>query len=165
MNLCNPHPCSGFQFRFRSVTPIQDLTVRNYIMGNPPAGSWDLQATLEVFDWGPVRVVFGSCSGLVRVLFGSCSGRVLVLFGSCSGPVRVLFGSCSGPVRVLFGSCSGPVRVLVGSCSGLFQILVRSCSNPIEVLSWIPSQIYKTIRYSLYSRSAWGYLKPSLICV
>lgn len=121
MNLCNPHPCSGFQFGFRSVTPIQDLTVRNYILGNPPAGSWDLQVTLEVFH--------------------------------------------CGPVRVLFGSSAGPVRVLVGSCSGLFQILVRSCSNPIEVLSWIPSQIYKTIRYSLYSSSAWGYLKPSLICV
>jgi hypothetical protein len=109
------------------------------------------------------KLGFSSHSGSLSLR--SRSGPVRVLFGSCSGPVRVLFGCCSGPVRVLFGCCSGAVRVLVGSCSGLFQILVRSCSNPIEVLSWIPSQIYKTIRYSLYSSSAWGYLKPSLICV
>jgi hypothetical protein len=126
--------------------------------------------------WVPIRVqVSYSHSGFdsEKLYIGESSGRKLgftshsesLSLRSRSGPVRVLFGSCSGPVRVLFGSCSGPVRVLVGSCSGLFQILVRSCSNPIEVLSWIPSQIYKTIRYSLYSRSAWGYLKPSLICV
>ena len=106
-----------------------------------------------------------SRSGPIRVLFGFCSGSVWVLFGFCLGSVWVLFGSCSGLVWVLFGSCLSSVWVLVESCSGLFQILVRSCSNPIEVLSWIPSQIYKTIRYSLYSRSAWGYLKPSLISV
>jgi hypothetical protein len=107
MNLCNPHPCSGFQFGFRSVTPIQDLTVRNYILGNPPAGSWDLQVTLEVFHCGPVRVLFGSSAGPVRVLVGSCSGPVRVLFGSCSGPVRVFFRSWSGPVQI-------PLKFLVG---------------------------------------------------
>jgi len=104
MNLCNPHPCSGFQFGFRSVTPIQDLRVRNYLLGNPPAGSWDLQVTLEVFHCGPVRVLFGSSAGSGRGLFGFCSGSVRVLFGFCSGPVRVLFGSFSDPGQVLFKS-------------------------------------------------------------
>jgi hypothetical protein len=104
-----------------------------------------------------------SRSGAVRVLFGCCSGAVRVLFGCCSGAVRVLFGCCSGAVRVLFGLWAGHIRVQVGSCSGLFPILARSWSNPMEVRSFIPSQIYKTIPYSLYSSSAWGYLKPSLI--
>jgi len=121
INLCNPYSCFGFQFGFRSVTPIRDWKVKNYIVGNPPGGIWDLQVNLEVIQWGPVRV--------------------------------------------LFGSCAGPVLVFVGSCSCLFQILLRSCSNPIEVLSFIPLQIDKTIRYRLYSCCAWGYLKPSLICV
>ena len=84
-------------------------------------------------------------------------------FTSHSG--RLSMRSRSGLVGVLFGSCAGPVRVLVGSCSGHFQMIIRSCSNPIEVHSFIPSQIYKTIRYSLYSSSAWGYLKPFLICI
>jgi len=48
MNLCNPHSSSGYQFGFRSVTPIQYLAVRKDILGNHPAGSWDLELTLEV---------------------------------------------------------------------------------------------------------------------
>jgi hypothetical protein len=128
--------------------------MRNYILGNPPAGSWDLQVTLELFHCGPDWVLFVSSAGPVWDLVGSCVGTVWVLFGSCSRSGQVLFGSCLGHVWVLFGSCLGH-----------FQILVRSCSNPIEVHSLVPSQIYKTIRYSLYSSSAWGYLKPSLTCV
>jgi hypothetical protein len=93
MNLCNPHPCSGFHFEFRSVTPIQDLTVRIYILGNPPAGSWDLKVTLEVFHCGPIRVLFGSSVCPVWVLVGSCLGPVWVLFGSFSDSGHVLFKS------------------------------------------------------------------------
>jgi hypothetical protein len=161
----NLHSCSEFQLGFRTVTSMQDLTVRTYILRNPPAGSWDLQVTLEVIHWGPVRVLFRSSSGSVWVLFGSCLCSVWVLCGSCLGPVWVRSVPCLGPVHVLSGSCATSVRVLVGSCSGLFQILVRSCSNPMKVLSFIPSQLYKTIRYRLYASSAQGLPKPSLICV
>jgi len=82
MNLSNPHSCSGFQFGFRSVTLIQDFTVRNSILGNPPAGSWGLQVTLEVFDSGPVWVLVESCLGSVQVVSGSFSDPGQVLFKS-----------------------------------------------------------------------------------
>jgi hypothetical protein len=68
-------------------------------------------------------------------------------------------------LRSRSGSCSGPVRVLFWSCSGNDQILVGSCSNSIEVLFFIPSEIYNTIRYCLFSSSVRGCLKPSLIGV
>ena len=69
-----------------------------------------------------------------------------------------------GNVRDPFGFSARPVRVVVGSCSDIFQILVRSCSNPIEVFLFIPSQMYETIRYRLYSSS--GFSKTILdMCI
>jgi len=59
-------------------------------------------------------------------------------------------------IEVPFGFCLGSVWVLVGFYLGLFQILVEFYSNPIQVVSLIRSEIYKTIRYSVYSSSVRG---------
>jgi len=127
MNLCNPHSCSGIQFGLRSVTPIQDLAVTNYILGNSQAGSWDLQLTLEVLRWGPVWV-----------LVGFCLGRGWVLFGSFPDPGQILFkshGSC----------CFHSFRDLWNSSLFLVVIfrlgLSKTILHPCIALIYVPSKL------------------------